>query len=57
MLLKATLDADGNCTSEGSTEINSGAKVQGEGITIGIGGNVGGSVGCNKRRLLSEILT
>lgn len=48
----ATLTEDGECISDGTSTAVANTKVKGEGITIGIGGGVGGVVGCNRRRRL-----
>lgn len=48
----ATLTEDGDCISDGTTNITAETQVRGQGISIGIGGEAGSNVGCNKGRRL-----
>ncbi|GMH45614.1 hypothetical protein BSKO_13571 [Bryopsis sp. KO-2023] len=53
VMATAILGPDGECITTGTSEINSGTKVNGEGIIIGLAGDAGATVGCNKRKLLT----
>lgn len=56
VLATATRGADGECITDNNTEIEAGSKVQGEGITVGVGGTAGAEVGCNRRKMLRDLL-